>query len=239
MGEIMATPHNEAKSGDIAETVLLPGDPLRARFIAENFLEGAVCYNTVRNMLGFTGSYKGKRLSVQGTGMGIPSISIYATELAQVYGAKTLIRIGTCGSYRADLPVRSLVMAAGACTDSGINRLRFQGKDYAPIADFELMLKAKAAADSLGLALRVGNVFSSDNFYGDDPEAWKRWAAYGVLAVEMEAAGLYTLAAKLGCRALALLTVSDSIVSHEETSAEERQESFTDMMKVALEAATA
>jgi purine-nucleoside phosphorylase len=230
----MSTPHNEAKPGDIAETVLLPGDPLRARFIAETFLENPICYNKVRNMLGFTGSYKGKRVSVQGSGMGIPSISIYATELMAQYGVKNLIRIGTAGSINKDVGIRDIVMAQGACTDSNVNRVRFGGLDYAPIADFSLMLKAKSVAESLGLELKVGNVLSSDTFYGDDPDSWKKWANYGVLAVEMETAALYTIAARQHCRALALLTISDSIVTGEATSSEERQATFKGMMEVAL-----
>jgi purine-nucleoside phosphorylase len=214
--------------------VLLPGDPLRAKFIADNFLENVTCYNQVRNMLGFTGTYKGKRVSVQGTGMGIPSISIYATELMTQYNVQNLIRIGTCGSIHPDVKIRDVVMAQGACTDSNVNRVRFGGLDYAPIADFGLMLKAKAEAEKLGIKLRVGNILSSDTFYGDDPESWKRWSAYGVLAVEMESAALYTIAAKYGRHALCLLTVSDSIVTGEATTSEERQLTFKGMMQVAL-----
>ncbi len=230
----MATPHNEAKKGDIAETVLLPGDPLRAKFIAETFLENAVCYNKVRNMLGFTGTYKGRRVSVQGTGMGVPSISIYATELMTEYGVENLIRIGTCGSIQRDVLIRDIVMAQGACTDSNINRVRFGGLDYAAIADFGLMLKARSVAESLGIEMKVGNTLTSDTFYGDDPDSWKRWAAYGVLAVEMESAALYTVAAKHRRRALTLLTVSDSIVTGESTSSEDRQLAFKGMMQIAL-----
>lgn len=230
----MGTPHNEAKKGDIAETVLLPGDPLRAKFIAETFLENVTCYNKVRNMFGFTGTYKGRRVSVQGTGMGVPSISIYATELMVEYGVQNLVRIGTCGSIQKDVQIRDIVMAQGACTDSNVNRVRFAGLDYAPIADFGLMTKAKAVADSLGIPLKVGNILTSDTFYGDDPESWKRWAAYGVLAVEMESTALYTIAAKHKRHALTLLTVSDSIVTGEATSAEERQLAFKGMMEIAL-----
>lgn len=233
----MPTPHNGANKGDVAETVLLPGDPLRAKFIAETFLEKPVCYNTVRNMLGFTGTYKGRRVSVQGTGMGVPSISIYVTELMQEYGAQNLIRIGTCGSMQADLKVRDIVMAQGSCTDSNINRVRFNGLDYAPIADFGLMMKAQKAAEAKGIALRVGNILTSDSFYGDDPDSWKMWAAYNVLAAEMETSALYTIAAKFRRKALTLLTVSDSIVTHEATSAEERQSTFKAMMEIALELA--
>lgn len=233
----MPTPHNGANKGDIAETVLLPGDPLRAKFIAETFLEKPVCYNTVRNMLGYTGTYKGRRVSVQGTGMGVPSISIYVTELMQEYGVQNLIRIGTCGSMQADLKVRDIVMAQGSCTDSNVNRVRFQGLDYAPLADFGLMLKAWKAAEAKGVSLRVGNILTSDSFYGDDPDSWKMWAAYNVLAAEMETSALYTIASKFRRRALTLLTVSDSIVTHEATSAEERQSTFKTMMEIALELA--
>jgi len=233
----MPTPHNGAKKGDIAQTVLLPGDPLRAKFIAENFLENPTCYTTVRNMFGYTGTYKGRRVSVQGTGMGIPSISIYVTELITEYGCENLIRVGTCGSYQADVKVRDVIMAQGSCTDSNVNRLRFGGQDYAPIADWGLMRKAWAAAEARGVALKVGNVLSSDTFYGDEPDGWKLWAAYNVLAVEMETAALYTIAAKYRRRALTLLTVSDSLVSHEATSAEERQSTFKTMMEIALELA--
>lgn len=233
----MATPHNGAKKGDIAETILLPGDPLRAKFIAETFLENPICYNTVRNMLGYTGTYKGKKVSVQGTGMGVPSISIYVTELITQYGVKNLIRIGSCGAMQADIKIRDIIMAQGSCTDSNVNRVRFNGLDYAPIADFGLMQKAWSAAKARGIELKAGNILTSDSFYGDNPDSWKLWAAYNVLAVEMETSALYTIAAKYRARALTLLTVSDSIVSHEETSAEERQNTFTAMMEIALDLA--
>jgi len=233
----MATPHNGAKKGDIAKTVLLPGDPLRAKFIAETFLENPVCYNTVRNMFGYTGTYKGRPVSVQGTGMGVPSLSIYVTELITEYDVDNVIRIGTCGSIQTDVKVRDVIMAQGSCTDSNVNRIRFKGLDYAPIADFSLMQKAWKAAEAKGIALKVGNILTSDTFYGDEPDSWKMWAAYNVLAVEMETAALYTIAAKYRKRALTLLTVSDSIVSHEATTAEERQTTFKAMMEVALELA--
>lgn len=233
----MATPHNGAKKGDIAKTVLLPGDPLRAKFIAETFLENPVCYNTVRNMFGYTGTYKGRPVSVQGTGMGVPSLSIYVTELITEYGVDNVIRIGTCGSIQTDVKVRDVIMAQGSCTDSNVNRIRFKGLDYAPIADFGLMQKAWKAAEAKGIALKVGNILTSDTFYGDEPDSWKMWAAYNVLAVEMETAALYTIAAKYRKRALTLLTVSDSIVSHEATTAEERQSTFKAMMEIALELA--
>lgn len=234
-GREMSTPHLGAKKGEIAESVLLPGDPLRAKFIAENFLEDAVCYNEVRGMLGFTGTYKGKRVSVQGTGMGVPSISIYVHELMNFYGVKTLIRIGTCGSMQADVKIRDVVIAMSASTDSAVNKLRFNGMDFAPTADFDLLRRAWEKAEILGITAKVGNILTSDTFYGDDPDGWKLWAEYGVLTAEMETAALYTLAAKFKTKALSLLTVSDSIVTHEKTSAEERQTTFKQMMEIALE----
>lgn len=233
----MATPHNGAKKGDIAQTVLLPGDPLRAKFIAETFLDNPVCYTTVRNMLGYTGTYKGRKISVQGTGMGVPSISIYVTELITEYGAENLVRIGTCGSMQTDVKLRDVIMAQGSCTDSNVNRVRFNGLDYAPIADFGLMQRAWKAAEAKGITLKVGNILTSDSFYGDDPDSWKMWAAYNVLAAEMETTALYTIAAKYRKHALTLLTVSDSIVTHEATTAEERQTTFKSMMEIALELA--
>ncbi|ARA96850.1 MULTISPECIES: purine-nucleoside phosphorylase [Geobacillus] len=228
--------HIGAKPGEIAEHILLPGDPLRAKYIAETFLEGAVCYNEVRGMLGFTGTYKGHRISVQGTGMGVPSISIYVNELIQSYGVKTLIRVGTCGAIQPDVRVRDVILAMSASTDSNMNRLIFRGRDYAPTADFHLLRTAYDVGMEKGLALKVGNVFTADMFYNDEPN-WETWARYGVLAVEMETAALYTLAAKFDCRALSVLTVSDHIITGEETTAEERQTTFNDMIEVALEAA--
>lgn len=227
--------HIGAKEGQIAESVLLPGDPLRAKFIAENFLENPVCYNEVRGMYGYTGIYKGKRVSVQGTGMGMPSISIYVNELIQFYGVKNLIRVGTCGSYQEEVKVRDVILAMSASTDSAINKLRFNGMDFAPTASFELLKKAYDVSVAKGLSTKVGSVLSSDTFYHDDPESWKLWANYGIMAVEMEAAALYTLAAKFGVKALAILTVSDHLVTGELTTAEERQKTFTDMIEVALE----
>ena len=233
----MSTPHLGAEKGDIAESVLLPGDPLRAKFIADNFLDDAVCHNEVRGMLGYTGTYKGKRVSVQGTGMGIPSISIYVHELLAFYGVKKVIRIGTCGSMQEDVKLRDVVIAMSASTDSSVNKLRFNGMDFAPTADFELLNAAWNKSQELGIAAKVGNILTSDTFYGDDPEGWKLWAEYGVLTAEMETAALYTLAAKFKAKALSLLTVSDSIVNHEATTAEERQTSFKQMMEIALEIA--
>ena len=229
--------HIAAKAGDIAETVLLPGDPLRAKFIAENLLEDAVCYNEVRGMYGFTGFYKGKRLSVQGTGMGVPSISIYVNELLSSYGVKNVIRVGTCGSMQETVKIRDVILAMSASTDSAINKVRFKGMEFAPTANWELLKKAHDTAEMLGLNVKVGNVLTTDTFYNDDPEEWKLWAGFGVLAVEMEAAALYTVAAKFGAKALAVLTVSDCLVTGECTSAAERQNSFMNMVKVALETA--
>ncbi|WP_462411903.1 purine-nucleoside phosphorylase [Neobacillus sp. Marseille-QA0830] len=228
--------HIGAKDNEIAETVLLPGDPLRAKYIAENFLEEAYCYNEIRNMYGFTGTYKGKRISVQGTGMGVPSISIYVNELINSYNAQTLIRVGTCGAIQKDVKVRDVILAMASSTDSNMNRLTFGHVDYAPIANFELLRKAYEAGVAKGLNLKVGNVFTADSFYNDNAEL-EKWAKYQILAVEMETAALYTLAAKFGRKALTVLTVSDHILTGEETTAEERQSTFNDMIKVALEAA--
>ncbi len=233
----MSTPHLGAEKGDIAESVLLPGDPLRAKFIAENFLENPVCHNEVRGMLGFTGTYKGKRVSVQGTGMGIPSISIYVHELLAFYGVKTVIRIGTCGSMQKEVGLREVVIAMSASTDSAVNKLRFGGRDYAPTANFDLVRRAWEEAGRLGVKAVAGNILTSDTFYDDNPDSWKLWADYGAIAVEMETAALYTLAAKFKAKALSLLTVSDSIVTHEQCSAEERQSTFRQMMEIALEIA--
>jgi purine-nucleoside phosphorylase len=229
--------HIAAKAGEIADAVLLPGDPLRAKFIAETFLENPAQYNEVRNMFGYTGTYKGKRVSVQGTGMGIPSISIYVNELFKDYGVKRAIRIGTAGSIQESLKIRDLVIAMSACTDSGVNNIRFGGRNFAPTASFNLVKKAYDTAVSKGWTPAVGPVVSADMFYTEDPEEWKLWAKYGCLALEMESAELYTLAAKYGREALALLTISDSLLSHEITTSEERQTTFTRMMEVALETA--
>jgi purine-nucleoside phosphorylase len=229
--------HIAAKKGEIAEAVLLPGDPLRAQFIAENFLKDPVQYTSIRNMSGFTGTYQGKRVSVQGTGMGIPSISIYVNELFRDYEVKRAIRIGTAGSIQEGLELRELVIAMSACTDSGANAIRFGGRNFAPTASFNLVKKAYEAAEKRGWKPRVGSVVSSDMFYTEDPEEWKLWAKFGCLALEMESAELYTLAAKYRREALALLTISDSLITHGVTSAEERQTTFTRMMEVALETA--
>ncbi|WP_096154409.1 MULTISPECIES: purine-nucleoside phosphorylase [Bacillus] len=227
--------HIGAKQGEIAETILLPGDPLRAKYIAETFLEDAVCYNEVRGMLGYTGTYKGHRISVQGTGMGVPSISIYVNELMQEYNVQNLIRVGTCGAIQKDVKVRDVILAMSASTDSQMNRMTFGGVDYAPTANFDLLKRAYDVGVEKGLNLKVGNVFTADMFYNDNAE-WEKWAKYGILAIEMESSALYTLAAKYGRNALSVLTVSDHILTGEETTAEERQTTFSDMMEVALEA---
>ena len=229
--------HIGGKAGDIADTVLLPGDPLRAKMVAETILEDASCYSEVRGMYGFTGSYQGKRVSVQGTGMGIPSISIYVNELVADYGAKTLVRIGTCGSIRKDMRLKDVILAMSACSDSATNRTRFDGHNFAPTADFDLLTRAYKCAQEKGLQVGVGSVLSTDTFYHDDPEYWKRWADYEVLAIEMETSALYTLAAKFHIKALSVLTVSDEIVTGAIASSEERQTAFTQMVEVALDAA--
>lgn len=230
--------HINAADGAVASAVLLPGDPLRAKFIAENFLENAVCYNEVRGMFGFTGTYKRKKVSVQGTGMGQPSFSIYATELFKFYGVETAVRIGTCGAINADVKVRDTILANAACSDSSLISQRFGSLHFAPSATFPLLHKAYTKSAELGIKTFVGTVASSDLFY-DDNENWKKWAEYGVLGMEMEAAELYTLAAKFHRNALAILTVSDNILTGEQTTAEERQKTFKDMIILALETVTA
>lgn len=230
--------HIGAKKGEIADTILLPGDPLRAKYIAENFLEDIKLYNEVRGMYGFTGKYKGKEVSVQGTGMGVPSISIYANELINEYDVQKLIRVGTCGAIQKDVKVRDVILAQGATTDSQANNLIFGGINYTPIADFELLKKAYEAGLEKGLNIRVGNVFTSDTFYRDNAkEVNELLAKYKVLAIEMESSALYTLAAKFDRQALSVLTVSDHIITGEETTAEERQTTFNEMIEIALETA--
>lgn len=230
--------HIGAKPGEIADKILLPGDPLRAKYIAETFLEDVTCYNEVRGMYGFTGTYKGEKVSVQGTGMGVPSISIYVNELIQSYDVKKLIRVGTCGAIQKDVNVRDVILASTSSTDSQMNRMTFGGIDFAPSADFQLLKHAYDTGAEKGLHLRVGNVFTSDSFYRDNSlELMEMLAGYNVLAVEMETTALYTLAAKYGRQALSVLTVSDHILTGEETSAEERQTTFNEMIEVALDAA--
>jgi purine-nucleoside phosphorylase len=230
--------HIGAEPGQIAPHVLLPGDPLRARWIAETFLEDATCYSEIRGMYGYTGTFRGERVSVQGSGMGLPSLSIYVNELFAEYDVRTVVRVGSCGALSEDLALRDLVLASGACTDSSMNRIRFEGLDYAPVADFDLLRAAYDAstARDLDVATKVGLLLSGDSFYSPRPELTQRMADYGVLAVEMEASALYTLAAQYKRRALAVCTVSDHIVTGEHTSARERQETFTDMVGIALDA---
>ena len=234
----MATPHNSAEKGDIAKTVLLPGDPLRAKFIAENFLENPVQFNSVRNILGFTGGYQGVKVSVMATGMGIPSIGIYSYELIHFYDVKNLIRIGSCGALQPELKLGDIVMAQGACTDSNYASQYNLPGTYSAIADFDLLIKAKEAADRHGYRYAVGNVSCTDVFYREDnPD--KAWAKMGVLASEMESYALYCNAAAGKAKALSMFTVSDSLVTGEAMSAYDRQTSFTNMMTVALETAVA
>ena len=230
------TPHNAAKIGDIASTVLMPGDPLRAKFIAETFLTDPVCYNTVRGMYGYTGYYKGKRVSVQGSGMGVPSIGIYSHELYHFYGVQNIIRVGSAGAIDPSLKMRDLVVAMGACTNSNYAAQYELPGTYAPIASYSLVEKAVAAAHARSLPVKVGNVLSSDIFY-DESAPLLKWQKMGVLAVEMESAGLYMNAARAGKNALTLLTISDCPFTGEETTAEERQSTFTQMMEIALEIA--
>jgi len=227
--------HIGAKPGEIAPRVLLPGDPLRAKWIAETYLEDAKCYSNVRGMLGFTGTYEGVSVSVQGSGMGMPSASIYYHELLAEYGATSLIRVGSCGALTEDLQLRDVVAASASSTDSAMNRVRFDGLvDYAPVASFELLRTAVDVAAALGVPVHVGQVFAADAFYTDRPDLFDRLAAYGVLAVEMESAALYTLAARFKARALTLLTVSDHIKTGAHTTAQEREQTFAHMVEVAL-----
>lgn len=229
--------HIEAKPGEIADKILLPGDPLRAKYIAETYLEHPVCYNQVRGMLGYTGTYKGERVSVQGTGMGMPSATIYSHELINSYGVKRLIRVGTCGGLQRDVHVRDLILAQGAATSSSMIEKNFQMFHYPPIGDFELLLKAYEVAKEKGFTTHVGNVLSEDSFYKDDLKETMTLADLGVLGVEMEAAAMYYLAAKYHVQALAILTVSDHLITGEETTAAERESTFNDMMEVGLETA--
>ncbi|MGL4570706.1 MAG: purine-nucleoside phosphorylase [Clostridium sp.] len=238
MANLVPTPHNNAKLGEIAETVLLPGDPLRAKYIAETFLENPVQYNTVRGMYGYTGTYKGKRISVQGSGMGIPSIGIYSYELIHFYGVKNLIRIGSAGAINEDLKPYDVVIGMGACTDSNYASQYNLPGTYSPIASYELLNKAVNAAKDLNIETTVGNILSSDIFYGEEGlEGLRKWQKMGVLAVEMESAGLYMNAARAGVNALCILTISDCPFTGDITTAEERQHAFTNMMKIALELA--
>lgn len=229
--------HIEAKKGAIAETILLPGDPLRAKWIAEEFLDDPKCFNTVRGMLGYTGFYNSKHISVMGTGMGIPSISIYAHELITEFQVKNLIRVGSAGSYQKDVAIRDIVIAMSASSNSSINSNQFQGAHFSPTADFTLFQKAIEAAKSKKINVKAGNILTSDEFYSHEPDQYKAWAQYGVLCVEMETAGLYTVAAKLKARALSILTIADSLVTGEHTTSEERQSTFKEMIEIAIELA--
>ena len=234
MAEKTPTPHIEAKYGEIAETVIMSGDPLRAKFMAEHFLENPVQFNNVRGMLGFTGSYKGKRVSVMGHGMGIPSMAIYSYELFNFYGVKNIIRVGSAGSMNADLHIGDLMMAQGACTNSNYASQFLLSGMYAPIADFGLLRAAVEKAEELGYRYKVGNIYSSDIFYDENSGATTQWQKMGVMAVEMESAALYMNAARYGGHALCICTISDSLVTGEVTTAEQRQNSFTQMMDVAF-----
>lgn len=230
--------HIGAKKGEIAETILMPGDPLRAKYIAETYLSDVVQYNEVRGMYGFTGIYRGKRISVQGSGMGVPSISIYVNELINEYDVQNFIRVGTCGGIVDNVNIRDIVLAQGATTDSQVNRMTFGGIDYAPIANFDLLQEATKAAQKHDVTTHVGNVFTSDTFYRDDGgRVNDLLARYNVLAVEMETSALYTLAAKYRRKALSVLTVSDHVMTGEQTSAKERERSFHTMMEIALDTA--
>ena len=228
--------HIGAKPGEIAERVLLPGDPLRAKWIAETYLEDAKCYSTVRGMLGFTGRRAGVEVSVQGSGMGMPSASIYAHELLREYGVRTLIRVGSCGALTEDLQLRDVIAAIGSSTDSNMNRVRFDGLiDYAPVADFGLLRTSVRVAEQRGIQMHVGPVLAADAFYTDRPDLYDRLADYGVLAVEMESAALYTIAARFKARALTVLTVSDHIKTGTKSTAQEREQTFREMVEIALE----
>lgn len=232
-----STPHIKSDNIKIAETILLPGDPLRAKYIADNFLEDVVQFNAVRNMLGFTGTYKGKEISVMGTGMGMPSIGIYSWELINVFGVKNLIRIGSCGALQENLKLYDVIFGIGASTNSNYASQYDLPGTFAPTASWKLLEKAKKVADEKNIDVHIGNILSSDIFYGDNPDAIKKWINMGVLGVEMEAAALYMNAARAGVNALCILTVSDHILTQEETTPEERQTAFTKMMEIALELA--
>ncbi|MEO8685598.1 MAG: purine-nucleoside phosphorylase [Devosia sp.] len=232
------TPHNHAKPGDYAPAVLLPGDPLRAKWIAETFFEAPRLVNSVRNCLGYTGSWKGKPVSVQASGMGQPSLAIYVHELINVYGVQSLIRVGTCGGLNTKVKVRDLILAQGASTDSAIVKGRFGAFNFAPIADFGLLRSAAEKAEAAGMRFHAGNMLSSDIFYHADGFAgYDKLPAHGVIGVEMEAAALYTLAARFGVKALAICTMTDCLITHEEISADERQSSLTEMVELALDVA--
>lgn len=226
--------HIEANKNDIAETVLMPGDPLRAKWISETFFEDTFCYNQIRGMLGYTGFYKGKRISVQGSGMGIPSSMIYFQELIKEYDVKTIIRVGTAGSYQKNVKIKDIVLAMAASTTSNINSSRFTNAYFAPTAHFELFVQALQYAKENNILIKAGNVLSLDEFYEENPNSYKKWAEYGVLCAEMETAGLYTIAAKYNVKALSILTISDSLVTGEHASPEERESTLKEMIEIAL-----
>lgn len=229
----MSTPHNAAKVGEIAETVIMSGDPLRAKFMAEKFLDNAACFNTVRNMFGYTGTYQGRPVSVMGHGMGMPSIGIYTYELYHFYGVRQIIRVGTAGSIQKGINIGDIILAQGACTDSNYLHQYGLPGTYAPIADFDLLSRAVDKCKEMGVDYQVGNVLSSDIFYDDNKE-WHQWQKMGILALEMESAALYANAARAGKNALALFTVSDNLIEAKAATAEQRQQAFTDMMEVAF-----
>ncbi len=231
----MATPHINAQMGDFADVVLMPGDPLRAKYIAENFLDNAVQVCDVRNMFGYTGTYKGRKISVMGHGMGIPSCSIYVTELIKDYGVKKIIRVGSCGAVNEGIKVRDVVIGMGACTDSKVNRIRFKDHDFAAIADYKMVKAAEEAGKARGIDVKVGNLFSAELFYTPDPSMFDVMDKYGIVGVEMEAAGIYGVAAEYGAKALAICTVSDHIKTGEQTTSEERQNTFNEMIEIALD----
>ncbi len=233
----MSSVHIEAQPGEIAETVLLPGDPLRAKYVAENMLDEAVCYNRVRNMLGYTGFYQGKQVSIQGAGMGMGSTSIYVHELINTYQVKNLIRVGTCGAIKEDLAIGEIILAMSASGDSGANSSYFEGMHYAATADFGLLLKAYQIAAKLKIPTHQGSVFSTDTFYDDNPTRWDKWENHGILGIEMESQILFTLAHKFKVKALSILTVSDNLITGQFSDHAEREQSYIDMMKIALELA--
>ena len=235
----MATPHINAEPGDFAETMIMPGDPLRAKFIAENYLDDARLVNDARGMLGFTGNYQGQAISVMGHGIGIPSCSLYCTELVNEFGVKRLIRAGSCGAVSKTVKLQDIIIAMGACTDSKVNRIRFRNHDFAAIADYRLLQSAVTIAEQNGLAFHVGNIFSSDLFYTPETEIFDLMEKYNVLGVEMEAAGIYGLAAEFGVKALTICTVSDHITREERLTVEQRQTGFREMIELALETAIA
>ena len=230
--------HIGAKEGDIAKTVLISGDPLRAKYTAETLLEDVICYNEVRGMLGFTGHYKGKKVSIQGTGMGIPSTAIYLNELFMSYNVECVIRVGTCGCLQHDIDIGEVILAIGASSDSSMNKIYFDGMDFAPVANFELLSGAESFAEKAGIKYHVGPIFSSDNFYDDVDNRWDKWIKHGILGVEMETSVLYTLAARFKAKALSILTVSDNIITGKSSSSEDRERSYMDMMKIGFEIAS-